>query len=139
MDDTDPAACARVREYLLEGCYSDPHILALWRLSKDHTIKGSSSEESEAAWKHIQSCSKCDAWLHEIVPGEILNRQSRLVRYCCSAMFVAVEESDKYQRNRFTYSLFRGEDVCWRIDGKQSFAMFCPWCGHKLPDRPFIE
>jgi hypothetical protein len=35
--------------------------------------------------------------------------------------------------------MFRGEDPCWEIDGKNAFAVYCPWCGTKLPDGPFIK
>jgi hypothetical protein len=53
-------------------------------------------------------------------------------------MFVAVEEADSRDKNKITFELFRGEDPCWMIDGRRSFISFCPWCGKKLPDHPFI-
>jgi hypothetical protein len=31
------------------------------------------------------------------------------------------------------------EDPCWQIDGRNAFAVYCPWCGTKLPGAPFIE
>jgi len=132
--------CKQHQRYLLQACSSDPFILALWFVDPNHEISGvGKTNEADAAFEHMEACVSCTEWFYKTVPREALKRQARMLRYCCSGMFVAVEEPDRYSRNQFTYSLFRGEDVCWRIDGKQTFANYCPWCGLKLPDKPFID
>ena len=131
--------CDQYRHYLLTSCSSSSFILALWYVDPNHHISGiGKTDAADAAFEHLESCASCTEWFHSIVPNKALKRQARMLRYCCSAMFVAVEELDEL-KNRFIYSLFRGEDVCWRIDGKQTFASYCPWCGQKLPDKPFID
>jgi hypothetical protein len=54
-------------------------------------------------------------------------------------MFCAVEEAGQRHEPKFEFTMYRGEDPCWMIDGKTTFASFCPWCGQRLPNRPFIE
>jgi len=55
-------------------------------------------------------------------------------------MFVAVEEwRERPTHNRFSFELYRGEDPCWKIDEKLVFASYCPWCGRKLPNKPFLS
>jgi len=53
-------------------------------------------------------------------------------------MYVAIEEPDRADIC-VSFELFRGEDPCWKSDGKLTFASYCPWCGQKLPAGPFIE
>jgi hypothetical protein len=54
-------------------------------------------------------------------------------------MFVATEEYKERGKTRISFELFRGEDPCWLIDGNRAFITYCPWCGKKLPDKPFID
>jgi len=51
-------------------------------------------------------------------------------------MYVAIEEPADI---RISFEMFRGEDPCWKIEGKHTFASYCPWCGQKLPSKPFID
>jgi hypothetical protein len=74
-----------------------------------------------------------------IVPEQTYRRQARQARYCCAGMFCAVEEHESRQTPRFSFAMFRDEDPCWQIDGQNAFAVYCPWCGTKLPDGPFIK
>ena len=73
-----------------------------------------------------------------VVPPETLRRQSRLIRYCCASMYVAIEEPHGADI-RISFEMYRGEDPCWKIDGKPTFAAYCPWCGQKLPSKPFVD
>jgi hypothetical protein len=75
--------------------------------------------------------------MHSVIPESVLRRQRRLTEYCCAGMFVAVEQVDGPITNRITFEMFRGEDPCWMIDDIHSFISYCPWCGKKLPKRPF--
>jgi hypothetical protein len=54
-------------------------------------------------------------------------------------MYCAVEEHEERGTPRFSFFLFRDEDPCWQIDGQNAFAVYCPWCGRKLPNAPFIR
>jgi hypothetical protein len=53
-------------------------------------------------------------------------------------MFVAVEEP-KNKKSKITFYMFRGEDPCWQIEGVMTFISYCPWCGKKMPEKPFIK
>lgn len=88
-----------------------------------------------AALDHIRGCPECQSWLREQVPEEIFTRQEKISKYCCVMMFGAVEEGRTHQIN---FAMFRGEDPCWKIDGQWSGISFCPWCGQRLPNQPFI-
>jgi hypothetical protein len=132
-------ACIDVRKFLSAAPYRDAHNLALWFLERKRHIRGESTDASHAAFAHLESCASCMVWFNSVVPAQVFTRQSRMVQYCCPSMFVATEEAEQRRTNRFSYSLFRGEDVCWQIDGKNTFARFCPWCGKILPTHPFVE
>lgn len=123
-------SCRSHREWLVEK-YKLEAAIALKFFSDELPI--------EPAIEHIRECTMCREWLNRIVPANILRRQSRLARYCCASMFVAVEETGTNGKNKITFELFRGEDPCWKIGGVRSFISYCPWCGKKLPDSPFIS
>lgn len=128
--------CRAQREWLVSR-YKDETSIALMFFSDDLPVARGTATDTKAI-EHVHKCPKCRAWFHRIVPADVLRRQSRLSRYCCAGMFVAVEESDAPSKNTITFELFRGEDPCWMMDGIHSFLSFCPWCGKKLPDKPFI-
>jgi len=129
--------CRPQREWLVSRYQSDTGI-ALKFFSDDQPVREGDRQTDQKAIEHIRQCPKCRAWFHSIVPADVLRRQSRLARYCCAGMFVAVEEADGGQENRVTFEMFRGEDPCWMFAGKHTFASYCPWCGRKLPDKPFL-
>ena len=126
--------CTRNREWIVNR-YKIEAIIALRFLGADMPVHAEDREADEKALDHIRTCPKCRAWIHEIVPDDIFRRQSRLIRYCCAGMFCAVEEPHNVS---VSFELFRGEDPCWKVDGRRSFILYCPWCGKRLPDRPFI-
>jgi hypothetical protein len=140
LDDPDGRAalpiCRANREWVVSR-YRDFSMIALWFFRDDLPIAEADRATDQKAMRHLRSCPKCRNWLHFVVPEDVLQRQYRLTRYCCAGMFVALEESDA--PNRVSFELFRGEDPCWMIDGYRSFASFCPWCGSKLPNKPFID
>ena len=121
--------CRAVREGLVEQ-YALEAMIALKYFTED--------SPAAPAIEHVRQCEKCREWINRIIPPELLRRQSRLARYCCASMFVAVEETGVKGKNKVTFELFHGEEPCWKIGGVRSFISYCPWCGKKLPDRPFI-
>jgi hypothetical protein len=130
--------CRRNREWLIDYYKGAEGIV--WRFfADDAPVRKRDKAEEDHSIKHIRECPKCRAWLPTIVSEDHYRRQARLARYCCAGMFCAVEEYESHQTPRFTFTLFRDEDTCWQIDGKDAFAVFCPWCGKKLPDAPFIK
>lgn len=137
-DGSDGLPICRVQREWLVSRYKLEAIIALKFFSDEVPVAERDSSSDVKAIEHIRKCPKCRNWLHHIIPASVLRRQSRLTRYCCAGMFVAVEESDSRSKNRVTFEMFRGEDPCWMIDGIRSFISFCPWCGKKLPDKPFI-
>ena len=129
--------CQAQREWLVSR-YKSEAMLALKFFSNDEPVPEGDRQTDQKAIDHVRKCPKCRAWIHSVVPADVLRRQSRLTRYCCAGMFVAVEEADERNKNRVTFEMFRGEDPCWMIDNKRTFASYCPWCGKKLPEKPFI-
>lgn len=132
------AICRGHREWMVDRFKIEASI-ALRYFSDDLPVSEDDRATDESAARHIRKCPKCREWIHHIVPESVLQRQRRLTQYCCAGMFVAVEEADADTKNRIAFEFFRGEDPCWMIDGKYSFASYCPWCGSKLPGQPFIQ
>jgi hypothetical protein len=129
--------CRAQREWLVSRYKLEP-MIALKFFSDELPLSEGDANTDAKAIERVRRCPKCRNWLHSIVSEDVLRRQSRLSRYCCAGMFVACEEPDARNKNRVTFELFRGEDPCWMIDGVRSFISFCPWCGKKLPHKPFI-
>ena len=129
--------CRAQREWLGTR-YGDVALIAARFVSDDLPVSEGDRVTDDKAINHVRKCPRCREWFHRVVPAGILRRQSRLSRYCCAGMFVAVEEPDRAP-NPITFELFRREDPCWKIDGQYSFISFCPWCGKKLPHEPFIS
>jgi hypothetical protein len=138
-DGKDPIPmCLAHRDWLI-GYYKVPEMIALRYFVGDLPVQDQKRSEEAKAVKHLRECPKCSAWVATIVPPDMFRRQSRQAKYCCAGMFCAVEEPGHRGSPQITFSLFRGEDPCWQIDGKNAFLRFCPWCGKKLPEKPFIE
>jgi len=136
--DADPLPiCGAYREWLVTR-YRVDSILALKYLTDDRPTIEAERDSERKAIDHIRHCPKCKEWINRVIPKDIFQRQKRMLRYCCAGMFCATEEYKERDKTRITFELFRGEDPCWMIDGKRSFISFCPWCGKKLPDKPFI-
>ena len=129
--------CRAQREWLTTHYQLEP-LIALKFFSGILPVIENEPAAANAAIEHVRKCPKCREWFHSVIPADVLHRQSRLSRYCCPGMFVAVEESGARNKNKITFELYRGEDPCWMIGGVRSFISFCPWCGKKLPDKPFI-
>jgi hypothetical protein len=129
--------CAAQRDWLVTR-YKLEASIALKYYSDEAPIAEKDAMLDANAIDHIRKCPKCRAWIYHIIPPDILRRQHRLTRYCCAGMFVACEEHKERSKNKIDFELFRGEDPCWRIDGVRSFISYCPWCGRKLPNKPFI-
>lgn len=90
---------------------------------------------------HVQTCKSCQAWLEEKVPHEIKSRMTKLRKYCCPVMFGAVEESEHDELN-INLIDFQG-DATWAVMnfdhlGGNLLLSYCPWCGNKLPETPFV-
>jgi hypothetical protein len=137
-DGHDPLPiCRRNREWLI-SYYKSPEAIVLRFFSDAVPVRKRDKSEEDHSIKHVRECPRCRAWVSTIVSEEHYHRQARLARYCCAGMFCAVEEYESRQTPRFSFSMFRGEDPCWQIDGKNTFAVYCPWCGTKLPNSPFI-
>ena len=138
-DGQDPLPiCRRNREWLIDY-YKGHQSIVLRFFTDDAPVRKRDTSEEDHSIKHIRECPRCRAWVPTIVSEDDYRRQARQARYCCAGMFCAVEEHGSRPTPRFSFTLFRGEDPCWQIDGKNAFAVYCPWCGRKLPDGPFIK
>jgi hypothetical protein len=137
-DGSEPLPICRAQREWLVSRYKSEAMLALKFFSNDVPVPEADRQTDQKAIEHVRKCPKCRAWIHSVVPADVLRRQSRLTRYCCAGMYVAVEEADERSMNRVTFEMFRGEDPCWIFDGKRKFASYRPWCGKKLPDKQFI-
>ena len=135
---TPELKCLEVRKLLIETL-GIPELIVLLNFTDQVPMAASVRSEVEKSAEHLRSCSHCNAWVKGIVPEPIYTRQSRLARYCCPLMFGAVEEPHKPGTPRIAFTMFCEVEPCWQIDGKDAFLQYCPWCGKKLPDRPFIS
>lgn len=130
IDGSEPLPICRMqREWLIDTYKLLPSI-AHWFFSDD--------AHSSQAIKHVRECEKCREWIHRVIPKDVLRRQSRLVRYCCAGMFVAVEETGPHGKRKIDFGISRGEPY-WTIGGPHGHISYCPWCGKKLPDKPYIS
>ena len=91
---------------------------------------------------HVQTCESCRSWLKDKVPANEESRLSRLEKYCCPVMFGSVEqkEDDALQLRLIN---FQG-DATWAVMnfdsvGGNLLISYCPWCGSKMPNEPFID
>lgn len=108
-------------------------------------IPNDATVESEKAVKHAQSCIKCKCWLREQSDPEAMERMGKIQNYCCVMMFSAVEEAVSNEELKISYtSSFQGQPVWFaevpdRVVGGGNLISYCPWCGSKLPDKPFSD
>ncbi len=137
-DGSDGLPFCRTQRERLVSRYKHEAMIALKFFSSGLPVAEHETNSDTKAIKHVRNCPKCRDWFHSAIPDDLLRRQSRLSRYCCAGMFVAFEETGARNKNRITFEMYRGEDPCWMIGGVRSFISFCPWCGKKLPDKPFI-
>ena len=129
--------CARNRIWIIDRYHIDA-MIALRYYSDNEPVSDNDRDADEKAIAHIRKCPKCREWIHHVIPKTILKRQHRLSQYCCAGMFVAVEEP-KNKKSKISFYMFRGEDPCWHIEGVMNFISYCPWCGKKMPEKPFIK
>lgn len=138
-DGKDPLAmCRRNRDWLIDH-YRGAEAIVLRLFSDAPPVSARAKTEEEKAVKHLRECPKCRPWASTIVSPEMYRRQAALAKYCCAGMYCAVEESEQRGGPRLSFTMFRDEDPCWQINGDNSFISYCPWCGTRLPDRPFRE
>jgi hypothetical protein len=110
-------------------------MIALRYFSDDVPVATGDMETDRRSMDHIRKCPRCRDWLHKVVPPETLRRQSRLTRYCCASMYVAIEEPDRADIY-VSFELFRGEDPCWKFDGNERSPRIAHGvAGSFLPDR----
>jgi len=136
-DGKEPLGICRSHRAWLVDRYKIDSMVALCYYSDEPPVSERNADADAKAKKHIRTCPKCRSWIHYAIPAPVMRRQQRLSQYCCAGMFVAVEEPAN--KVRIDFELFRGEDPCWKIDGHRSFMSFCPWCGRKLPPKPFLN
>jgi hypothetical protein len=130
--------CRGNREWLIQY-YKVPEMIVLRYFMDGTPVEQTKVNEESKAIVHLRQCPKCKPWISTLVPHDMFIRQSRQSKYCCSGMFCAIEESAKRGTPKISFTMFRGEDPCWQLDGNNAFLRFCPWCGKKLPDKPFIN
>lgn len=87
----------------------------------------------------LQTCKSCQSWLKERVPDDEEARLTRLEKYCCPVMCGAVEHEELHVQQIY----FQG-DVTWAVMNFESVGgnlliSYCPWCGSKMPNKPFVD
>ncbi len=92
--------------------------------------------------RHVQNCESCSAWVQEKVPAEEISRMERLQKYCCPVMYGAVEH-EGYDELHLRLINFQG-DAIWAVTNFESVGGnllfgYCPWCGKKMPKKPFVD
>ncbi|MCP3927953.1 MAG: hypothetical protein GY705_02495 [Bacteroidetes bacterium] len=128
--------CRRAREGLI-STYHLIEMIALQYFEAKRDFGRDGKKPEIDGLKHLLNCPKCKIWFHDIIPPAILKRQKRITEYCCVGLFCAMEEYKDRSVPKMEFTMFRGEDPCWVIESKYSFISYCPWCGKKLPDKPY--
>jgi hypothetical protein len=132
--------CSEVRNYILDWG-AIPHLAPVILFGSDG-FPNDGTDEGQKAIVHIQSCEKCNLWLRDLTSNDAIERMERLSRYCCPQMFAAVEEPQD-KSIHLKIRRFRDENL-WMLDQPDrefgfEFFSFCPWCGNKFPEHPFID
>ena len=132
--------CSSARKFLLNWGTTDS--LAASILFGSDGFPNDGTSKGQEAVSHVQNCEKCKLWLRDLIPVEKRTRMERLINYCCPQMFVAVEEPS--QDNVHITLRHCQEQRLWGIQqpGHRSgltIISFCPWCGRRLPPKPFID
>jgi len=73
-----------------------------------------------------------------------LSRLEKIKSYCCIGLFAAVEEPDDFGGIKINFTYFRDELVWYvsvpeEIVGGSNIIKNCPWCGTKLPRKPYLS
>jgi len=134
--------CERNQKHLSSAEY-DGNTLANIYFGKDGFPFRNNLEGSKQAVKHVQNCNACKSWLKNRIPKTEYERLSRIQKYCCPIMYGSVEKSRMISGIHLSYRQYR-DDPTWILDwpGRKAGIVefsFCPWCGSKLPNEPFIN
>ena len=139
---TPRADCLAAREWM--ATYYDSAIIPLRVFSDTEVpVRGrpvfGSTEDMECV-AHVRQCGDCRDWMHTVADEKWVVRQGRLARYCCAQMFGAVEEpKSSSHKIEWLHAVHPDYGPFWSIDGKATHLAFCPWCGHRMPSKPFVE
>jgi hypothetical protein len=132
-----PPVCAAIRAEISKSPSNVALILEAYRDRKEGRRNGGLKD-------HLVDCESCLNWLGTQVEERFLIRAKKAAEYCCSSMYVAVEETKSGKdeikgtgKEQVRFSLWRGEDPRWTIGSRGCVITHCPWCGNRLPCKPF--
>ena len=137
-----PPDCLASREWMVKFYHEEIIPLRVFsdRQAPRRNQQDFSSVEDAHQVLHFRECGKCHAWMYAAIPEKWITRQGRLARYCCPQMFVAVEEPKSRGHSiQWHQAVHPDNGPFWSIDGKTTYLAHCPWCGAKMPSKPFVE
>jgi hypothetical protein len=139
-DVSEPTSqCLAARDWMVR--YYDDVILPLrYHTDKEVPRRNAPGFDSteDALWvSHVRGCDSCVRWVREVAGERMMERQRRLVQYCCPQMFSAVETPKTFCRVQLGYD-YKAEAQQWYLNTERTIN-YCPWCGTRLPNGPFVR
>ncbi|WP_439887827.1 hypothetical protein ACSX1C_00825 [Pseudomonas sp. MBLB4123] len=132
-----PPECRDIRTEIAPLRFKEALLLEAYRDRKEGRNNGGVKE-------HLIACKSCLNWLGQQVEERFFLRAKRAAEYCCLSMYMAAEETAPGKEvitgvvmEKVRFSLWRGEDPVWSIGTKGCHILHCPWCGKRLPNKPF--
>ncbi|MDG9671268.1 hypothetical protein ONV78_26275 [Hahella sp. CR1] len=133
-------SCFSARSFILEHQENLFFLVDYFRvrLNTGASFYGNADTEPVKSQSHIYGCSSCERWLNNEVPRKYTARPFAMAHYCCSGMYVAVEENEQCMNSIVKFDEFATSDGGqWRIGNL--FISYCPWCGIRLPYKSFRD
>lgn len=130
-----PKRCASAREQLLQ-CQKSGQDMSVLGLAMDGCIALDAAVSGDAqvlsALAHFADCAACQRWRGKHLQPALFAARKRAKLFCCVDMMQATD-SNMVSMERLGPELL----PYWLLKPQKSVICFCPWCGRKLPSRPF--
>ena len=132
-----PMRCQPARTLLL-ACQQAGQSMGTLGLAMDGCIaldEGVSDDpQLLAALAHVAACQSCQRWRAKKLQPELFAARKRVKLFCCVDMMQAVDAS-------MVVTEQLGPELLpyWLLRPQGSVIRFCPWCGGRLPHKPFED
>ena len=127
--------CQPARELLL-ACQQAGQSIGTLGLAMDGCIALDEAVSDDprllSALAHVAGCQSCQRWRAKKLQPALFAARKRVTLFCCVDMMQAVDAGmvalEQLGPELLPY---------WLLRPQSSVVRFCPWCGGRLPHRPF--